>query len=476
MNNTLRVALAIVALVLVWTPAGAQNEKNNWIFGYHSRASFGPIPYNGIPSINSDQACSSISDSAGNLQFYTDGVWVWNRNGAVMPGVQTTQLQGYADTSQGALIVPKPGSGCNEYYIFTTQSPFNFPHPTLMYSVVQMNAMTGGGLGDVTVKNVVLQPDVSSQITAVGDGTGNYWVMSHSYGGGGAPNNVFYPFYVSASGVTPMPSSTGYPHITGHNIASNGLYAAGWGAVGQMKFSQDGTRVASAVPSKYVEVCNFNKVNGLVSGCIVFNSDLSLLHFPFDASTVYGIEFAPLGRYLYVSTYGEAFPSPGSYCQLVQFDLQIPGPGVVVATSPSNYRGKTDMGELQLAPDGSGIYLARHGTVFLSGTYYISRVPFPDNPYPSCGFVQFGKALSGMPSWGLPNMVQGPLSCATCTMTTINGVTFCCSTDVNGQTCCKRLCPVGSTETNINGATLCCTAKGGSPIGSGTTIFCCSKP
>src|SRR5437868_14585038 len=99
MNNIPRMALAIVALVLVWTPAGAQNEKNNWIFGDHSRASFGPIPYTGLPSINSYEACSSISDSAGNLRFYTDGVWVWNKNGAVMPGVQTGQLQGDTNAS-----------------------------------------------------------------------------------------------------------------------------------------------------------------------------------------------------------------------------------------------------------------------------------------------------------------------------------------------------------------------------------------
>src|SRR2546423_1479414 len=163
-----------------------------------------------------------------------------------------------------------------------------------MYSVVQMNALSGGGFGDVTLKNVVLQTDVSTQITAVGDGTGNYILLSHSYGGGGAPKNGFYPFYVSAGGVTPVPSLTGDSHITGPKIASNGLYAAGWGALGQMQFSQDGTRVASAVPSKYVEVCNFNKGNGQVSGCIVFNSDLAGPHAPFDASTVFGIEFAPL--------------------------------------------------------------------------------------------------------------------------------------------------------------------------------------
>ncbi|HKR66390.1 MAG TPA: hypothetical protein VJZ00_21865 [Thermoanaerobaculia bacterium] len=463
----------ILALMACCLSAHAQNERNNWIFGYHTGANFGPVLYSGIPSINSIQAASSISSSSGVLQFYTDGVRVWNRNHAVMPGVVSTPLLGDVDAS--VLIVPKPGSGCNEYYIFTTESPFHVAQPTLRYSLVQMNATSGGGLGDVVLRNVVLQTSVSAQVTAVGDGTGNYWVMAHSSGIGSAPNNLFYPFYVSATGVTAMPPSTGVAHITGYNVASGGPYPAGWRAVGQMKFSHDGTRVASAVPSKYVELCNFNKVTGQVSGCMTFNSDLAGPHAPFDASTVFGIEFSPLGHYLYVSTYGEALPPPGAYCQLVQFDLQnTSNPGVVVATSP--WQGVADMGHLQLAADGA-IYLARQSKP------YISKVPNPELAYPSCGFVQVGKSLSLTSSWGLPNMVQGPFTCGTpsacpagTTATTINGVTFCCSTSDTGQTCCKRLCPVGSSETTMNGTTLCCTAQGGGVIGSETEKVCCAKP
>jgi hypothetical protein len=300
-----------------------------------------------------------------------------------------------------------------------------------------MNASTGGGLGDVTSKNVLLQTDVSAQITATADGAGGYWVMSHSSGIGSAPNNLFYSFHVTASGITAAPPSAGLPHVTGYNVVLGGPYPAGWRATGQMKFSQNGMQVASAVPSKYVEVCNFNKTTGQVSGCFSINSDLGGPHAPFDASTVYGIEFAPLGRYLYISTYGERLPSPGAYCQLVQVDLQNLSNKNVVATAP--VRGVTDFGELQLAPDGA-IYMARQGR------NYLSSVSNPDAATPV--FAVIGRPLSGASAWGLPNMVQGPFSCG---------------------------CPPNTTTTTVNGFVFCCSTSNGSAIDASTTNICCTK-
>lgn len=483
MSNTRRSAFVALALALVWTSARAQNEKNNWIFGHHVYTTFGQSSYSGNPGIDSYEACSSISDAAGNLLFYTDGVSVWNKLDLVMPAAQATHLQG--DTEGQVLIVPKPQSGCNEYFIFTTDSAFNSAnqHPTLKYSVVKMNASTGNGLGDIdaTAQNVLLQQNVSEQIAAVADGTGGYWVMAHGSGLHLAPNNDrFYSFHVTSSGITLGPQSQGIPHITGYDPVANAPYPAPWSATGQMKFSPDGTRIASAVPSKYVEVCNFNKTTGYVTGCAALKSDLGGPHAPFGSSLVYGIEFSyPLGKYLYVSTYVDPLIA-GAYCQLVRFDLQTSGPGMVVASgnyNPNTMIGTSDMGDLQLAPDGQSIYLARQSSG-LSVVHNLEAATPQFVPLASFAKPTYGTA------WGLPNMVQGPLSCNTVsspcppneTMTTFNGITFCCFTSDDGQTCCHRLCPVGSTETFMNGATLCCATKSGSAIDANTAKFCCSKP
>src|SRR4051794_21874344 len=114
-----RIAFLVFGFVFVSTAANAQNDANNWIFGYHAGLNFGNFPFSGTPAINSVTACSSISDAAGNLLFYTDSRGVWNKQHQLMNAVSSPSsfLHGDMNASQGALIVPRPGSGCNEYYI-----------------------------------------------------------------------------------------------------------------------------------------------------------------------------------------------------------------------------------------------------------------------------------------------------------------------------------------------------------------------
>ena len=72
------------------------------------------------PPINSGEGSSSISDSNGQLLFYTDGVTVWDKNNAVMQN--GTGLMGNGSSTQSALIVP---CTCDKYFIFTTDAAEN---------------------------------------------------------------------------------------------------------------------------------------------------------------------------------------------------------------------------------------------------------------------------------------------------------------------------------------------------------------
>ena len=69
------------------TQSIAQREANIWYFGANAGLDFNsgaPVPLtNG--QVNTAEGCSAISDSAGNLLFYTDGLWVYNRNHTSMP-------------------------------------------------------------------------------------------------------------------------------------------------------------------------------------------------------------------------------------------------------------------------------------------------------------------------------------------------------------------------------------------------------
>src|ERR1700741_32877 len=125
----------------------SQKQTNFWYFGTLAGLDFnsGAPVFMTNGALNTAEGSSSISDAAGNLLFYTDGVSVWNKNHVQMPN--GSGLQGAASTTQSALIIPNPGNP-NLFYIFTLpdEGSGNF-----CYSVVNMSLLSG--TGDVTIKN-----------------------------------------------------------------------------------------------------------------------------------------------------------------------------------------------------------------------------------------------------------------------------------------------------------------------------------
>jgi urease alpha subunit len=96
----------------------AQKEANIWYFGANAGLDFN----SGTPvalldgALDTIEGCATISDTDGNLLFYTDGITVFNKNHTIM--LNGMGLNGDTSTTQSALIVPKPNDE-NTYYIFT---------------------------------------------------------------------------------------------------------------------------------------------------------------------------------------------------------------------------------------------------------------------------------------------------------------------------------------------------------------------
>jgi hypothetical protein len=461
-------------VVLLQTTAYAQNDQNNWTFGSRGAAFFGPTPYTPPPNLFSYEGSSSISDSLGNYYFDTNGETVFHRNHGVM--TNGTSLAGNINATQSALIVPWPQTGCKKFFVFTMSSGFgtNGTHHLLSYSVVDMTLSSG--FGAVVLKNAALQTGVAEKLAGVDDGAGGFWVGTHACCGSTTANNEFYMFHVTAAGVNPTPvvSPIGHAHVAGLDITGNTNYPTDWGGKGQMQFSTDGSRVGSAVSTKMVEVCDFNKTTGVVTACpALINADLAVPHPPFLSSTVYGFEFEPSGQYFYVSTMGEPLVTT-AVGQLVQFNLSNISAGGTAFFASAN--ANRDLGQLQAAPDHK-IYVARLGSGFLA------QIGNANTSSPT--LIANAKAIPspGFSYWGLPNMVKGAFSCASTsscplntTLTTVNGSTFCCSINDLGQACCKRLCPEGTSETVINGRTQCCAKEAGGLIDVTTAKICCKTP
>lgn len=158
----------------------AQNQDNNWVFGHHAGLDFNfivPQPF--TSTIYSVEDCASISDSGGVLQFFTNGVNVYNRLGQMMPNgdsLATGYQSDYgANAPQSVVILPVPGNSA-QYYLFTRSDT------RLTYSIIDMTLDVFNG--DVSVKNQVLYSNpVQKFMTAVKHGNGiDWWLIAHGLG------------------------------------------------------------------------------------------------------------------------------------------------------------------------------------------------------------------------------------------------------------------------------------------------------
>jgi len=322
--------------------SNAQKEYNNWLFGEYCYLSFNigsPVfmPGCAISSLT-QEGCSSISDSAGTLLFYADGEHVFNRIHHAMPN--GVGLNSSASATQAALIVKKPLS-TTEYYVFTTERGLDSSNG-LWYSVVDITL--DGGLGDVTVKNFLLDTAMSEKQSAIRHSNGqDYWLIAHK-----KLENKFLSFRVTPSGVvlTPVVSTTG--------VTPNGNMGCG-----TMKSNVAGNKLSVVYYDDCVQTYSFDNSTGIVS----FDPANDILYY---SSWLYSSAFSPSGQYLYVSYY-----HPGI---LYQFDMtQNTLPPVVVGQTPMY------MCDLALAPDNK-IYV-----VELWSTY-LGAINYPDAQGPMCGY------------------------------------------------------------------------------------------
>ncbi len=96
-------------------------EANTWYFGEFSGLSFNTDPPTALDNgaLNTNEGCASISNSDGNILFYTDGLTVYNKLHNVMQN--GNDLLGDISSTQSAIICPYPGN-TDLYFIFTVDA------------------------------------------------------------------------------------------------------------------------------------------------------------------------------------------------------------------------------------------------------------------------------------------------------------------------------------------------------------------
>lgn len=342
----------------------AQKETNNWLFGYHARLNFNvgaPVPISG-GKVNTTECSASISDTSGNLLFYTDGTNVFDKNNNQMPN--GFGLLGHESATQGALIIRKPESA-NLYYIFSINTACV---KEFVYSIVDMNE--NGGMGDVILKNKILRSEGNyfEKLTAVKHcNNRDVWIIIMGGNLTGSGPLSIYSFLLNPYGIIDFPTISNLSDI---NLAQ---------CFGQLKSSPQGNYLAFGTEQGF-SLAGYNKNRGELTTVKTY----SFPHF-----RPYGSEFSPDGKLYYFNKAQVEIASgnitPLGYPTFSQFQL---------ASDNKIYFNNYD--STQMTVSGGGFY--KFNVKKLSRIEYPNNIGFSANL--STNVVSLGNDSSFV---GLPN-------------------------------------------------------------------------
>ena len=341
----------------------AQGEANIWYFGQNAGLDFNsgsPVALiNG--QLVTDEGCATISNSNGQLLFYTDGITVYNRNHVIM--LNGTGLMGHPSSTQSATVVPMPGSN-NLYYIFTTDNEHD-PNG-FRYSIVDMN-LDGGNGAVTTTKNVLVYTPTIENLGITKHGNGqDYWIITHGWN-----SNNFIAYQLTSTGLNLTPIVTPIGQII---TGSPTDYVA----AGTIKISPSGSKLAFTSVSDIAQLFNFNNSTGVLSNGITLTT---------EGGDLYGAAFSPDETLLYISN---------TFGTIHQFNLNatdIPNSEITI------YNGDI-LGQMQVGPDNK-IYIA------FGSRFYLGVINNPNILGSGCNFQRDGIYLGGKKSkLGLPSFNQ----------------------------------------------------------------------
>jgi hypothetical protein len=402
--NRLLTTIITCLFILPWLTIAAQPNKDrfrdsNWILGYgddgiHPDVGNMLMHFDSLSlTVNTlytdlrfQETDASISDTLGNLLFYTNGTHLYDRNHQAMAGWDTLSPGNMAENwfgtgyilPQGALILPQPGNDSiyyvfHESYDYYPQLPDYYAGDRFYYSLVNMHG--NGGMGEITALNQILVDDYLDygKINACRHANGrDWWIII-----GGFTGNAFYHlFLLDPSGLQNM----GLQNTTSPTTIG----------LGQSVFSPDGSKFAvyqayEIGGDKYVYIYDFDRCNGILSETNFFTI--------VDTSTCGGAAISPNSRYLYLF----------AYKRIYQYDLwasDVEASKVTVAV----WDGFMDYGSYattfylgQLAPDGR-IYICSNNS-----SRYLTYIEQPDSAGLACNVAQHGLQLPHFNAYTMPH-------------------------------------------------------------------------
>lgn len=243
--------LLLLLLTSIYNCFSQSKRSAHWFFGDHAGLNFqgGILQADTTGSLLSIEGCASISDTLGNLLFYTNGELVWNKNHVLMSN--GSGLFGSQTCVEGTIIAPMPGSD-HLYYLFTTGYSFDViadtPGIRFDYNIIDMNL--NNGLGDVTaVKNVVVTDLAAEDISGTRHCNGtDYWIMIRRTL---RDTIAFSAYLLTENGLSLTPVITKLP-----------APSSNFNSIGCTTFSQDGKKFVFSSFETGIYIFDFNTLTG----------------------------------------------------------------------------------------------------------------------------------------------------------------------------------------------------------------------
>jgi hypothetical protein len=393
--NLIRPLFLILACSIIAYGVNAQKRGSVWCFGDSALIDFKDTAniITGTSVVKSRGSCASISDSSGNLLFYTsydlsiqisgtDPIKVYGNNNQVI--LNGDSIQGGAWYRE-LVIVPDPASA-NLYYVFHIGVTQDFG---LYYTKVDMSANSGQGA--VIQKNIQLENFKAVDcLTAIKHGNGrDWWVIFRKSDFPSGGNNAWYMYLVTPQGITNQPIQS----IGSFNSTN----------LGQISFNASGNRMAYINYKGLIELYDFSRCTGIISSPVTISPESTQAPWP----GLWSAEYSPSGNVLYVTRIPAVVTDSS---RLFQYNLLAP----IISTSKLTLWSapwSITIDQLKMAPDNK-MYLTTNYYQFYpyqdSMYNYInmnlSVINSPDSLGTACDLQPFSFYLGGKRSYaGLPN-------------------------------------------------------------------------
>lgn len=350
-------SLAVINLAL------GQYGNRNWYFGNRAGIHFNKdgsvrVLTDGLSNVQAGN--TTLSDSLGNLVFYSDGQTIWNRTHAAMDG--------------GTNIVSSPNAIQTSSFTHTDTIHFiASPDPnSKIVQLTQVFSRRNGGDG-LARPFASLSSNLTHKIAITAPEKNRVWMMMHKFN-----SDEFYRCAFTAAGLVDSANiAIGNKHGSPGNLGAN---------EGEMTFNLTGDRLAVLIAgdNDSLELFDFDYKTGTLSN----PQDLTL---PLDGANieVIGVEFSPSGDLLYISL----ADATAATNYLYQYDLTASTiTNVLIGTNAG-------IGGLQLGANGK-IYVAMEGTNFLG------RIEHPNLRGTAANFSATAIDLTRPSGKYLPNVVK----------------------------------------------------------------------